>query len=433
MRRIREELPREFPGSSLYFQPADIVSQVLNFGLSAPIDVQIEFNNLEVGYQVGHQLAAKMRRIPGLADVRIAQFLDYPTLNLDVDRDRAAQLGLSQRDVANDVLTTLASSTLVSPSFWLNPRNNVNYSVVVQTPLPMMQSTGDLLATPITTVGQPIRQTLARTPTDSATTPGAAYLGTVAQLSPGRTLGSINHATVQRVINVQGSADGRDLGAIGADIHKAIAELKDVPPTMKITLRGQIESMVSSFTSLGAGLLLAIVLVYLLMVVLFQSWIDPLIIMVAVPGAMVGILWMLALTGTTLNVESFMGAIMASGIAVSNSILLVNFANEIRVERHLDALEGALEAGKTRLRPVLMTALAMIIGMLPMALSLGEGGEQNAPLGRAVIGGLLMATVVTLFAVPVVYSLIRKAPPSAHRLDEQFANESEGASAGARA
>jgi multidrug efflux pump subunit AcrB len=303
---------------------------------------------------------------------------------------------------------------------------------VVQTPLDKMETAADLLATPITTAGQSINQTVARTPTDSATTSAASYLGTISRLGPGRTLGSVNHATIQRVINVQGSADRRDLAAIGGDIRKAISELKDVPPTMRITLQGQIESMNSSFNSLAGGLLLAIVLVYLLMVVLFQSWLDPLIIMVAVPGALVGVLWMLAVTGTTLNVESFMGAIMAVGIAVSNSILLVNFANEIRVEKGLAALEGALEAGMTRLRPVLMTALAMIIGMLPMAFALGEGGEQNAPLGRAVIGGLLMATVVTLFVVPLVYSVLRTAPPSAHRLDEQFSAESEGASAGAR-
>jgi multidrug efflux pump subunit AcrB len=432
MAKIREELPRDFPGSTLYFQPADIVSQVLNFGLSAPIDVQIAFNDLDKGYEVGRQLAARMRHIPGLVDVRIAQVLDYPTLKLDVDRDQAARVGLSQKDVANDILTTLASSTLVNPSFWLNPKNNVNYLVVVQTPLDKMETAADLLATPITTAGQSINQTVARTPTDSATTSAASYLGTISRLGPGRTLGSVNHATIQRVINVQGSADRRDLAAIGGDIRKAISELKDVPPTMRITLQGQIESMNSSFNSLAGGLLLAIVLVYLLMVVLFQSWLDPLIIMVAVPGALVGVLWMLAVTGTTLNVESFMGAIMAVGIAVSNSILLVNFANEIRVEKGLAALEGALEAGMTRLRPVLMTALAMIIGMLPMAFALGEGGEQNAPLGRAVIGGLLMATVVTLFVVPLVYSVLRTAPPSAHRLDEQFSAESEGASAGAR-
>ncbi len=432
MQRIREELPADFPGSTLYFQPADIVSQVLNFGLTAPIDVQIESTDLDKGYAVGRQLAASMRHIPGLVDVRIAQVLDYPTLKLDVDRDQAARVGLTQSAVANDLLTTLASSTLVSPSFWLNPKNNVNYLVVVQTPLDRMESTGDLLATPITTAGQPVLQNPSRTPTDSATTTGAVYLGTVSQLSPGRTLGSVNHATIQRVINVQGNAVGRDLGAIGADIKKSIAGLKDVPPTMRITLRGQIESMNTSFSSLAGGLVLAILLVYLLMVVLFQSWIDPFIIMIAVPGALVGVLWMLAITGTTLNVESFMGTIMAVGIAVSNSILLVNFANEIRVEQNLGALEGALEAGKTRLRPVLMTALAMIIGMLPMAFALGEGGEQNAPLGRAVIGGLLMATVVTLFLVPLVYSALRKAPPSAHRLDEQFSEESEGASAGAR-
>jgi multidrug efflux pump subunit AcrB len=298
----------------------------------------------------------------------------------------------------------------------------------VQTPLPRMRSTNDLLTTPMTTPGsQPLRQTPARTLTDAAAPAGSLYLGSFAQLSPAKTLASINHATIQRVINVQAAAEGRDLGSVANDIQRAIKELKNVPPTMKITVRGQIESMRTSFGSLGVGLILAVVLVYLLMVVLFQSWLDPLIILGAVPGAMVGILWMLAVTGTTLNVESFMGAIMAVGIAVSNSILLVSYANEIRAERKLGPLQAALEAGQVRLRPVLMTALAMILGMLPMALGLGEAGEQNAPLGRAVIGGLLVATLMTLLLVPVTYSLLRRKPPAAHLLDEKFERQSHGA------
>jgi len=431
MKRIRDELPKSFPGSTVYFQPADIVTQVLNFGLPAPIDVVIESNNLDAGFTVGRQLAARLRRIPGVVDVRIPQVLDYPTLNLDVDRLRAAQVGLSQRDVANNLLTSLASSSLVSPNFWLSPQNNVNYIVAVQTPLPAMRSTNDLLATPLTSGVQPLRQTPTRTLTDSAASPGSLYLGTFSQLTPGRTLASVNHSTIQRVINVQAAAGLRDLGSVARDIDKAIASLHDVPKGVKISVRGQIESMRTSFGALGLGLILAVVLVYLLMVVLFQSWLDPFIILAAVPGALVGILWMLAVTGTTLNVESFMGAIMSVGIAVSNSILLVSYANEVRTDRRVSPLEAALEAGKVRLRPVLMTALAMILGMLPMALALGEGGEQNAPLGRAVIGGLLVATFVTLFIVPVVYSVLRRKEPQAHQLDERFLAESQGAHPGA--
>ncbi len=431
MKRIRDELPRSFPGSSLYFQPADIVTQVLNFGLPAPIDVVIESNDLEKGFTVGRQLAARLRRIPGVVDVRIPQVLDYPTLNLDVDRLRAAQVGLSQRDVANNLLTSLASSSLVAPNFWLSPQNNVNYIVAVQTPLPAMRTTSELLATPLTSGAQPLRQTPTRTLTDSAAPSGSRYLGTVSEISAGKSIGSVNHSTIQRVINVQAAAGLRDLGSVARDIDRAIASLPDVPKGIKISVRGQIESMRTSFGALGLGLILAVVLVYLLMVVLFQSWLDPFIILGAVPGALVGILWMLAVTGTTLNVESFMGAIMSVGIAVSNSILLVSYANEVRARRRLSPVEAALEAGKVRLRPVLMTALAMVLGMLPMALALGEGGEQNAPLGRAVIGGLLVATLVTLFIVPVVYSVLRTREPQAHRLDERFLEESQGAHPGA--
>jgi multidrug efflux pump subunit AcrB len=438
MERIRREVPDEFPGSSLYFQPADIVSQVLNFGLTAPIDVQIDGPDVERSYAVARTLLQKIRAIPGATDVRIPQVLAYPALRLNVDRARAAQIGITERDVANNLLVSLSSSSLVAPSFWINPRNNVNYFVAVQTPLRQVDSVSALLGTPL---GRGTTLTSSSVPASSS--PGAAassppapgdvsnggstYLGAVARLTPATGISMINHVSVQRVVDVQASASGRDLGGVTRDIEKAISSLGQLPKATRITVRGQSESMFAAFGRLGLGLILAIALVYLLLVVLFQSFLDPFIILVAVPGALVGILWMLAATGTTLNVESFMGAIMAVGIATSNSILLVNSANDARVHGE-DVLEAAVQAGKTRLRPVLMTALAMLLGMVPMALALGEGGEQNAPLGRAVIGGLLVATFVTLFVVPAVYTLLRRAPPSAHQLDEQFARESHGAS-----
>ena len=422
--RLRRELPDAFPGSTLYFQPADIVSQVLNFGLSAPIDVQIEGPDIEASYGIARTLSAKLRAIPGASDVRIPQVLAHPALAIEVDRTRAAQIGITERDVANNLLVTLSSSTLVAPSFWINPKNNVNYAVVVQTPGREVDSMPALLGTPL---GRSAAPTATARPGDEAAG-GASYLGAIARVQASTTLSSINHVAVQRVIEVQASASGRDLGGVAIDIQKAIDSLGQLPKATRIHIRGQSESMFAAFTRLGLGLVLAIALVYLLLVVLFQSWLDPFIILVAVPGALVGILWMLAATGTTLNVESFMGAIMAVGIATSNSILLVSAANEARVEQELGVLAAAIEAGKTRLRPVIMTALAMIIGMVPMALSLGEGGEQNAPLGRAVIGGLLVATFVTLFVVPAVYTLLRTGKPTAHELDLKFAEEARAAS-----
>ncbi|MGZ6125543.1 MAG: efflux RND transporter permease subunit, partial [Myxococcales bacterium] len=425
MERIRRELPDEFPGSTLYFQPADIVSQVLNFGLSAPIDVQIDGPNVDASYEVARKLMARIRAIPGATDVRIPQVLSYPALRVEVDRARAAQVGITERDVANNLLVSLASSSLVAPSFWINPKNNVNYFVVVQTPLRQIDSVPSLLGMPL---GRGESLVSSSTPTPGQPpVAGASYLGAVARLQPASGLAMINHVSVQRVIDVQASATGRDLGGVTRGIQKAIAGIGELPKATRITLRGQSESMFAAFGRLGFGLILAIALVYLLLVVLFQSFLDPFIILVAVPGALVGILWMLAATGTTLNVESFMGAIMAVGIATSNSILLVSAANDVRVGRGLGVLEAAIEAGKMRLRPVLMTALAMILGMLPMALALGDGGEQNAPLGRAVIGGLIVATFVTLFVVPAVYTLLRTSPPTAHALDEKFAAESHGA------
>jgi len=422
-KRIRAALERDFPGSAFYFQPADIVSQVLNFGLSAPIDVQIEYANLDRSSEIALKLRDKLREIPGITDAHLTQVLDYPTLRLDVDRQRAAQLGLSERDVAQNVLVSLSSSALVAPSYFLNPANNVNYTVVVKTPLERVRSVPSLLSTPLTPPASLAE--VAALPA-SVPRPPTQTLSNVASLSPQVTASQLSHYTVQRVLDVAANVEGRDLGAVSRDIDAKIRELGPLPKGMRIHVRGQNEVMNQSFRMLGLGLILAIVLVYCLMVVLFQSWLDPFLIMIAVPGALVGILWMLALTHSTLNVESMMGAIMAVGIAVSNSILLVNYANDVRVEKNLGALEAALEAGKTRLRPVLMTALAMIIGMVPMALALGEAGEQNAPLGRAVIGGLLVATFVTLFVVPVVYSLLRTRPPTRHLLEARFQREKAG-------
>ncbi len=428
MRKLREVLPGQFPGSTFYFQPADIVSQVLNFGLSAPIDIQVEYPNLEVSAEIARRLRESISTIPGIADAHITQVLDYPTLRLDVDRQRAAQLGLSQRDVANDMLISLSSSSLVAPSYFLNPVNNVNYTVVVKTPLKLVGSVPQLMSTPLTPPSAGALLQLAGAPRTTIVPESPTQtLSNVSSLSPTITANQLSHYTVQRVVDVAANVDGRDLGSVSADIEKKIAALGKLPTGMRINVRGQNEVMNQSFHMLGLGLILAIVLVYCLMVILFQSWLDPFIIMVAVPGALVGILWMLAITHTTLNVESLMGSIMAVGIAVSNSILLVNYANDLRVEKNASPLDAALEAGKTRLRPVLMTALAMIIGMVPMALALGEAGEQNAPLGRAVIGGLGMATIVTLFVVPLVYSVLRRKPPTLHLLEDRFQREKAGA------
>jgi multidrug efflux pump subunit AcrB len=410
-RRLREELARAFPDCHFYFQAADIVSQVLNFGLAAPIDIEVEGPDLQKSAEVARDIRDRVRAIPGTVDVRVAQVLARPALRVDVDRDRAAQVGVSQQKVADNLLISLSSSSLVAPSFWLNPKNNVNYAVVVQAPLPKVEATQDLMAMPIAQGESGL----------------APYLGSVASLRPSQVYGVVNHDAVQRVMDVQCNVDGRDLGSVAGDIQKQLDALTPkLPPNMKLRIRGQSESMNSSFKSLGLGLVLATLLVYFLLVVLFQSWLDPFIIIFAVPGALVGVILMLALTHTTLNVESLMGSIMAVGVAVSNSILLVNFANDVRIERGIGPIEASLEAGKTRLRPVIMTALAMVLGMLPMALGMGEAGEQNAPLGRAVIGGLIVATVVTLFIVPVVYSLLRRKPPTKGELDARFAAETRG-------
>jgi multidrug efflux pump subunit AcrB len=428
MRELRDKLPPKFPGSTMYFQNADIVTQVLNFGLPAPIDVQIQDANFEraQGY------AARVRKIieetPGAVDVRQMQVLNYPALRVDVDRVRAARLGLTQRDVANNVLTSLSSSAIVNPSYFLNP-NGVNYTVAVQTPIERMSSVEDLMATPITPGTTPMLDNTAAAKLNAVPGAPVTRLSNIASIRPDTSYQSVSHYTVQRVLDIAANIDGRDLGGVVSDIKRRIDAMtaeKDFPPNSKIVIRGQYQVMNASFESLIGGLMLAIVLVYALLVVLFQSWIDPFIIMMAVPGALIGILWILALSGTTINVMSLMGAIMAVGIGVSNSILIVSFANDLRVEKNLGVNEAAIEAGRTRLRPVLMTALAMIIGMVPMALGLGEAGEQNAPLGRAVIGGLAMATIATLFVVPVIYTFVRKNMPILHELDARFEAEAQG-------
>ncbi len=432
MRRMRAELPGAFPATSFYFQDADIVSQVLNFGLSAPVDIQIQDANYNRSFKIAQQLMQSLKMIPGVADAHLVQAFNFPGLQVNVDRLRAAQVGVTQKDISGNLLTSLSSSAGVNPSYFLNPANNVTYNVSVQVPLAKMTSVSDLLSIPISS--GPPQSNMRQEVGQGAAQPSepASRLSDIAEVLPVSNMQSMNHNTVQRVVDVAANIDGRDLGGVAADIRKAIAEAsKGLPETTRIDLRGQAETMDASFSSLAEGLALAIFLVYALLVILFQSWVDPLIIMVAVPGALVGIGWMLALTGTTINVESLMGAIMSVGISVSNSILVVSFANDLRSRTNLSPFEAVIEAGRTRLRPVLMTALAMVIGMVPMALGLGEAGEQNAPLGRAVIGGLTVATLATLFLVPIVYTLLRTKPPNLHMLDQRFREETKGALAGA--
>jgi multidrug efflux pump subunit AcrB len=432
MREIRKVLPPKYPGSEFYFQSADIVTQVLNFGLPAPIDIQVQDSNFERAQVYAARVKRAIEETAGTADVRQMQVLNYPSLKVDVDRMRAARLGLTQRDVATSALVSLSSSAIISPSYFLNP-NGVNYTVSVQTPPERLSSVDQLMSTPVSPVAAPVLQPIgARVLTAERGAP-VVSLGNVATVRQESSYQSVSHYTVQRVIDIAANLDDRDLGSTVADIEKRIAEItseKDFPKAAKIITRGQYEVMQSSFKSLLLGLVLAVILVYALLVVLFQSWSDPFIIMMAVPGALIGILWMLTLTGTSVNVMSLMGAIMAVGIGVSNSILIVSFANDYRVANpDVDVIDAAIEAGRTRLRPVLMTALAMIIGMIPMALGLGEAGEQNAPLGIAVIGGLILATVSTLFVVPVVYTFMRRKMPTLHELDARFERESQGVGA----
>ncbi len=390
VRRLRRVLPSRFPGVEFFFQPADIVSQILNFGLPAPVDIQIVGADMQGNYIIGQKIANQIRQIPGATDVHVQQMMNLPTLFVDMDRTRINQVGLNARDVAQSVLISLSGSFQTAPNFWLNPKNGVTYSIAVQAPQYRETSMQDLVNTPVT----------------NASAQAPQVLGNLAQITPGARPAVVNHYNVQPVIDVYASTQGRDLGGVAGDIMKALKPFQDhLPRGTRLVVRGQVETMRSSFLGLGLGLLGAIVLVYLLIVVNFQSWLDPFIIITALPGALAGICWFLLITRTTLNVPSLTGAVMCMGVATANSILMVSFARD-RMNTGATALQAALDAGYTRMRPVIMTALAMIIGMLPMALGVGEGGEQNAPLGRAVIGGLLFATVATLFFVPSVFTII---------------------------
>jgi multidrug efflux pump subunit AcrB len=417
--RLRTELPRRFPDCTFYFEPADITNQILNFGLPAPIDVQVVGVKRDANLAVAKKLGRQMAKVPGIADVHLQQITDIPDLRLEVDRIMASGMGLTQQDVSGSVLVSLSSTNQVAPNFWVSPENRVNYRVAVQTPEHRINSVETLMSTPIIKgQGMPTRNGMAKalgTP-DQPT----QLLGNLAVLGRGTEAANINHYNVQPTYDVYANVQGRDLGAVSSDVQKIIDEArKDLPKGSSIVIRGQAESMDSSFLGLATGLIFAILLVYLLMVVNFQSWVDPFIILTALPGALAGILWILFLTETTLSVPALMGAIMCIGVATANSILVVTFANEQRLEG-LDARAAALAAGSTRLRPVMMTALAMIVGMLPMSLGVGEGGEQNAPLGRAVIGGLMVATLFTLIFVPVAYAVLRRKPPARDLADEEM-------------
>lgn len=388
---LRKRLPSEFPGVQFFFQPADIVTQILNFGTPAPIDVQIVGPNQMENYYAAVKLANRMRHIPGAVDVHVQQAFDGPTLFMDIDRTRAQYVGLQAKDIASNVLVSLSSSFQTAPSFWLDPRNGVSYNVAVQAPQYRVDSLQALQNTPIT---------------NSTDTGTPQILGNLVTTKTVARPASISHYNVQSMINIYASVNGSDLGSVSKEVIRLSKETeKGLPRGSRLVIRGQVQTMASSFYGLGVGLVGAIVLAYLLIVVNFQSWLDPFIIITALPGALAGICWILLLTHTTLNVPSLTGAIMCMGVATANSILMVSFARE-QMSEGKDPFEAALEAGFVRIRPVIMTALAMMIGMIPMAIGLGEGGEQNAPLGRAVIGGLLFATFATLFFVPCVFSII---------------------------
>jgi multidrug efflux pump subunit AcrB len=398
VRALRRNLPRMFSSATFYTLPADITTQILNFGLPAPIDVQIEGNDANASKAQADKLLAQLRDVPGLTDLRIQQPFDYPTLSVDVDRTKAAQGGYTEQDVSTSVLNTLSGSFQVSPMFFLNWSNMVNYNVVAQTPQYKMDTMQDLENIPINRA------------TRSAPAAGAPanpeILGDLASVGRGHEMEVVNHYNIRRVVDVYANVQDRDLGGVSRQIDEILnSNAKSLPRGTFVTLKGQVDTMRSSYTGLLGGLVFSIVLVYLLIVVNFQSWADPFIIITALPAALAGIVLFLFLTRTALSVPALMGAIMCMGVATANSILVVSFAKS-RLDEHGNAVRAAVEAGATRFRPVIMTALAMIIGMVPMALGLGDGGEQNAPLGRAVIGGLLCATVATLLFVPSVFALI---------------------------
>jgi multidrug efflux pump subunit AcrB len=403
IRKIRQAVNEQLPGVLIYSQAADITSQVLNFGLSAPIDVQFQGRDAYSSYKLAVELLPKVKAIPGAVDVRIPETFDYPTLKVNIDRSKALQLGISEDLAAQNLLNSLASSVVVAPNNWLDWDTGVNYSVAVQTPQHVVNSFDEVLKTPINPgfVGSNSNSTSV-----STTNAQTQFVSNIASIQHTVTPLGIAHMNVLPVIDLNCGVEGRDLGGVAADVQKAIATLKDIPPGTTVQIRGQSAAMHEAFGGMGSGLILAMVLVYLLMAINFQSWLDPLLIMMALPGALAGVLWMLVIWHTTLNVQSMMGAIMSVGVATTNGNLLITFANEYMEKENVDPMTAAIEAGTTRLRPVLMTALAMILGMLPMSLALGAGGGENAPLGRAVIGGLIAATFMTLLVIPIVYSFV---------------------------
>jgi multidrug efflux pump subunit AcrB len=393
---LRDRLTQEFPGTEFYYLPTDMVSQILNFGLPAQIDVQVEGLKVDQNRAIAEQLMQQISRIPGATDLRIQQPFDLPKWTVNVDRTRAQEVGYSQRDVAQDLLTSLSGSSQTTPTFYLNPQNHVSYSVAVQTPQYEVKNLQELENFPIATSGSGQQPQI---------------LGNLASVVRGVEPGTLSHYDAQPIIDVYGSVEGTDLDSVATKIEKIIDNTQGkLPRGSQIFLRGQIQTMHSSFQGLVFGLLFSIVLVYALIVVNFQSWLDPFIIIAALPGALAGIVWMLFVTGTHISVPALTGAIMCMGVATANSILVVSFAKEQMTEG-MSSTEAALSAGFTRFRPVIMTALAMIIGMVPMALGLGDGGEQNAPLGRAVIGGLLLATFGTLTFVPAFFALMHRNMP----------------------
>ncbi len=413
--RLRSELPRRFPGIEFFFQPADIVTQILNFGLPAAIDVQFSGNNIAANAALAAELTQQIRRIPGAVDAHVHQRLDQPAVNLQMDRTRLQQLGLSAANLGQNLLISLSGSSQTAPAFWLNPQNGVVYNIQVQAPQYNVDSLDALLNMPVGSGAGAAGNTSGST----------QLLGNLVEASAAAQTAVVSRYNIMPAIDVYVGVQGTDLASVATQVEALVEQIKPkLPRGSQVVLRGQVETMQASFIGLGVGLAMAIVLVYLLIVVNFQSWLDALIIIAALPAALAGIVWMLFITGTTLSVPALTGAIMTMGVATANSILLISFARQRRDEG-ASPLQAALDAGATRIRPVLMTALAMIIGMIPMALGIGEGGEQNAPLGRAVIGGLLFATVSTLLFVPVVFASLherlvrrqatRHAPPmSAH-------------------
>jgi len=418
VRMLRKNLPRIFPEDTLYMLPADITTQILNFGEPAPIDVQFEGNDEYASMAQADKMLGQLRQIPGIVDLRIQQPFDYPTLQVNVERTKASQGGYTEQDVATSVLNTLSGSFQVTPMFFLNWNNMVAYDIVAQTPQYKMDTMQDLENIPINTAN--------RSAVPSAAPANPEILSDLASISRGHEMEVVTQYNIRPVVDIYANVQDRDLGGVAREVTNIInADAKSLPRGTFVTLRGQVETMRSSYTGLLGGLVFSIVLVYLLIVVNFQSWVDPFIIITALPAALAGIVLFLFLTHTTLSVPALMGAIMCMGVATANSILVVSFA-KTQLEEHGNAIKAAIEAGTTRFRPVIMTALAMIIGMVPMALGLGDGGEQNAPLGRAVIGGLVCATVATLLFVPSVFALIHGSEKSEQtrrrkRLAEEYA------------